>query len=1039
MTRLLGTILRGLRSRALLSVGSVALAALALGSAVLGPVFSEAVTNSYVVTRLQEASPASTGVSRVFTPAGDVDPEEAIERAVTASDARNTGPWGAPTATLVSEEFSALSGVVTFWSRDDVCAGLEIEGRCPTAPGEVLMLAADVDKTGAELGRPLDLDTVEPPELEADGLPRSPLARVTVVGSYATPEADELWPYPLRLSSVSERADPLGEFVPYQPGPLLTTNATLGSLDSGSGAGSGEWDVQVFTPLEVPADATPGDLADAVATVAGLDTGLDNPEEVAGGTLVGVGGTNDLAAFDDDVRAQQATARASIAPSVLSLVLVALALLMRLLMAASEIRVPELALASLRGVSSGRLWLLGLAEPLVVLAAAVPLGIGFGVGLGALLTRQWLVPGLPLPLPWVSGAAAALVLVAAIAVACVAVATVVGDTLASQLSGVRRPRASRRWSVVAQLVVVALALAILLAKLSASSQSAPDLTDMLLPMLLAVVAGLAATRLTVGAAAWWTRRRGLTRSLGGFVAARAISRRHEGTLVILPVTAAIAVAVFGAGVYDSASTWRGSVAATASPAAVTWASSLSLRETRDLTQVLDPEGEWLMAAASVVNPGASFAVVDAERLAEVATWPDTWTPGRSVEQVADDIALPGAIPRLVGRRLSITVDNQARTASELSIEARFGSVAGRPERGYLGPFGSGESTRSVRLPETCRVGCPLEGLTLGAGAGTTMEMAGSARVLAIAVDGAVVEDAIAGAVWAPSAGSGALSAIATIDSTGDTIDLTFDDGAGPSMARLTAGGIPARRPALRGVDVRDAAFVDLAARESSGLVQVDPIGEEVQGMPFVGPAGLLVDYSSLVADRTVYDNLFDTRVLMRAGAPASLASGLTRAGLTQETTLAAQQRLLDQGAYALALRLYAVVAALVLLMALAGLFVSTAVQLPARRRDAAALRVVGVTRRSVMSAVAREFLVVLGGAAVAGVLAGSLAQYVVLRTITLGVVEEISTPHLVAAISPVRLVALAAIAAAVLGVAALCSALLTVRGARGSTLRESAR
>ena len=57
-----------------------------------------------------------------------------------------------------------------------------------------------------------------------------------------------------------------------------------------------------------------------------------------------------------------------------------------------------------------------------------------------------------------------------------------------------------------------------------------------------------------------------------------------------------------------------------------------------------------------------------------------------------------------------------------------------------------------------------------------------------------------------------------------------------------------------------------------------------------------------------------------------------------ETTLATEQRVLDQSAYALALRLYAVVAALVLLMALAGLFVSTAVQLPVpapgRRRAA---------------------------------------------------------------------------------------------------------
>ncbi len=648
------------------------------------------------------------------------------------------------------------------------------------------------------------------------------------------------------------------------------------------------------------------------------------------------------------------------------------------------------------------------------------------------------MPGLPVPLPWLSWAAGALVLVAAIAVACVAVGMVVRDTLASQLSGVRRPQQSRRWAVVAQLTLVALALAVLVSKLSAAGQSDPDLTDMVLPVLLAIVAGLAATRLTALLATWWTARRSMTRSLSGFVSARAISRRQEGTLVILPVTAAIAVAVFGAGVYDSAATWRVSVAATASPAATTGPPHCSMRETRDLTQTIDPDGDWLMAAASVSNPGPTSPSSTRPAWHRSSTWPETWSPGRSVEEIAADITLPGTVPQLVGKRLSITVDNQAETSKDLSIEARFGSVGGVPGRSYLGPFPAGESTQSVRLPKACLSGCPLEGLTLGGGAGTTMEMAGSARVLSIAVDGDVVAAAIAGAAWSPDAGSGARSSIATIDSSGDTIDLTFDSTVGSAMARLTAGGIPLDRPAARGVDVPERAIIGLEDTEVSGAIPVDPV-VLVEGMPFVGPAGLLVDYASFVSDRPVYDNLFETRVLMKDGAPESMATALTKAGLTVETTLAAQQRVLDQSAYALALRLYAVVAVLVLLMALAGLFVSTAVQLPARRRDAAALRVVGVPRSAVMSAVAREFLVVLGGAAIAGILAGSLAQYVVLRTITLGTVDAISTPALVAAISPLRLVALAAIAVVVLGLAAFFSASLTVRGARGSTLRESAR
>jgi len=126
-------------------------------------------------------------------------------------------------------------------------------------------------------------------------------------------------------------------------------------------------------------------------------------------------------------------------------------------------------------------------------------------------------------------------------------------------------------------------------------------------------------------------------------------------------------------------------------------------------------------------------------------------------------------------------------------------------------------------------------------------------------------------------------------------------------------------------------------------------------------------------------------------------------------------------------------------MALAGLFVSTAVQLPSRRRDAASLRVVGVSRRSVMSSVVRELAVVLGGTAVAGLAAGTLAQYVVLRTVTLGYVEDIQTPALVAAVDWQRLALLTVLAAAVFGVVAFVSAGLTVRGARGSTLRENAR
>ena len=60
---MLATVLRGLRSRALLTTGSVLLTALAIGAAVLGPIFQVAVTNSYYVTRLEEAPNPLTGLT----------------------------------------------------------------------------------------------------------------------------------------------------------------------------------------------------------------------------------------------------------------------------------------------------------------------------------------------------------------------------------------------------------------------------------------------------------------------------------------------------------------------------------------------------------------------------------------------------------------------------------------------------------------------------------------------------------------------------------------------------------------------------------------------------------------------------------------------------------------------------------------------------------------------------------------------------------------------------------------------------------------
>jgi predicted lysophospholipase L1 biosynthesis ABC-type transport system permease subunit len=134
-----------------------------------------------------------------------------------------------------------------------------------------------------------------------------------------------------------------------------------------------------------------------------------------------------------------------------------------------------------------------------------------------------------------------------------------------------------------------------------------------------------------------------------------------------------------------------------------------------------------------------------------------------------------------------------------------------------------------------------------------------------------------------------------------------------------------------------------------------------------------------------------------------------------------------------------VVTVLVVLLALAGLVANLAVQLPSRRRDAASLRVVGVRRRYVMAAVVIEFLVVIGAAALAGVAAGALAQYVVVKTVTLGFADTALTPRVLPSFHLSSGLRLSVLVMVVLFVVSVAFALITVRGARTSTLRENAR
>jgi hypothetical protein len=1014
---LVGTVVRGIHARMLLSLGSLLLTALAVGSAVLGPMFQVAATNSYVVARLAEEPHLLTGLTWTFEPAGSLatDPEAAASQAVDVIDARTSAAFSTPTTSLVTRRFDALDGRVRLEARAGACDHLVVEGRCPSAPGEVAMLPIDIERAGLQVG-----DIVQ---LGQQGWPT-----LTLVGSYSVPAGEEdFWFDTARLTSIPEGRD--GE-LPYQPAPLIVAPSTFDELPAGA------WGVRVDTRMDAAPGLTPDQLDDAVQSAGAL---RPRPVAVDGGRITGSIG-NALGPIAAEIRDQQETARLTIAPAVISLVLVALTLLLRLLMAASELRRPELALASLRGLSSRRMWALGLSEPTAILIVAAPLGAVLGVGATAVLSRLWLVPGLPLSVPWASVAAAVVVVLASAAIAVLAVRQVLRQSLSTQLMEVRRPAAAGRARLVAEFVVIAAAVTALISELAAGDRGRPDATDLLLPILLAVTAGLLATRFTAGGARWWTRQRRSGRTLPGFMAARVISRRHEGTLVILPVTAAIAVGVFAGGIYESAASWRASAAATTAPAAEVWTSTLPMNETVALTREIDPEGEYVMAASTLLDGEAAVTILDATRLERVAIWPEQWAPGLSASDVQDLIAPDALSPALTGKTIRLTATNDLEASDDVYVQLRLESNDGDTHSAFLGPFAAGTSTRQAAVPD-CVESCRLTGLSIGGPAVQPMQMSGGVSFSDLTADGAEVAD-FARAGWVDESQPDEQNALTDVSASDGVLTVTADSRGDVGAVRLGSGDVPTYRPVLVGLQAGDGIEQGDGGAEmrlaSAGVVLVDPV-RNVESMPFLGPGGILIDYSMFTRDDKLTDSLTRVYVLARSDTPEDVRQAMSDRGLYESTTFDDVRSTLDLGAYALALSLYAVVAVLVLGMAVAGLAVSTAVQLPARRRDAASLRVVGVRRRSILSSVGWEFFVVLGGATVAGVAAGALAQYVVLRTVTLGYADDASTPRVVADLDWQQLAVVAVVAVLALGMASVLSAGLTVRGARGSTLRETAR
>lgn len=1025
---LIATALRGLRSRLLLTAGSVLLAAIAVAAAVVGPMYQSAAADSFLVTNLRMQPNFVTGLTFDYRPEARVSSSLVREQAVGALDPSAIQSFQGPELSLWTSRLPVRSWMgpgglaqATLLAEPGICRRLVVTGRCPSRAGEILLLESDAAYMQTRPGDRLDVQGLSRP--------------LTVVGTYRLLADGGGWFDPNRFASVLPQ--PVrGDYLPYYPAPFVVTPPTV------TGNAPADWFVRMDYRLRVTPSTTLDDLRQAVYEVSRLPALLGSSGSRRSGGPVSVELGNALRPVVGEAQARRVTAEQTVTPAVVSLILVALVLLVRLLSAAMELRRPELALASLRGIGRRQLWVLGILEPVLMLAIATPIGLAAGYLAGHWLAAVWLVPGLPVAFGLSSFLFASGVVLASLIVAALAVRSTIAEPLSVQISSVRRPTRSSRWVALLRLALIAAAVVVLAVTLWSGKQSQPSATDLLLPILLAVAAGLVTTLAAAFAAGWWARRTARRRGVAGYVAARTIARRREGTWVILPLTAALAIAVFAAGIYSTAANWRASDAATQVGADTAFPVEIPLSQAVALTQELDPDGQWLMAVGAEADATGLKVIVDTPRLARVAVWPASWTPGLSVAQVTKELSPDRPSLTLAGRRLQMTVDNQVSGEyDKVLVGIDIVTPAGEKSHIFIGPFAPGRVTRSATM--ACGAGCQVTGLTV-TGPGTLPEsMQGTLTIRDVRVDGAALPY-FAGIGWrgdSDSKFSYGAPAVTSTDVVGAALRAELDSHGQQVVAMLAPQDVPAALPVLLGrtahpdVVARDGDRLTVAT-SAGGNAQIRPVGT-AESTPFFGPVAMLVDHTMYSRSSLINDSVTDVYLLARSDTPQSVLQQLAANGVTQRITLEQVRHTLDQDAYALALNLYLVVAVIVILLAFAGLAVNMAVQIPARRRDAASLRVVGLPRRSIVTAVASEFTTLLGTAAVAGILSGALAQYVVVRTITLGYADSILTPRVLPALNLTAVAALLAVAFAVLLGLAILLGSLTIRGARTATLREN--
>ena len=964
----LALVMRGLWWRRGLTAAVIIVAAITTMSAALGPMYARAAGESTLRDQLAAAPVTATGLH--YQQSTDVTSSYDY-RSVLDDGPRPGKVVGYPTrigGIFVPTGATGKGGAVDtdlLW-RQGICDHVVItSGACPTKAGQLLVSARTVAARiyGWQLGEKITLNDLSVDGADAKGFPIAEPAHGAIVGTYRPVNtADPFWfgqdYFDAHVGSKTDTVDS-----------VIVAPAEFHALTAPT---NGEVDVDL--PLDLNQVRW--------STVPALQKGVAHLT-----TLYSESGSNFRTSINSAIktaRHQRTLVYTGTTLVTLQLGLLAWLVLFQVVSDTAEARGNEIALAKVRGRGPLSTLRFGLAEPLVLLLLAIPLGLLLAFGVVHLFAATVLAAGTPVVVPF-SAVEAAFVAFAGGALAALLAAqrTLTRSALEQWQRTTNHVGQSRLALVVDVLSAAAAVSALVVLRHRHHAGTGNDSAALLAPGLLVAAVALLGVRLLPPICRALVPVTRATRRVGLFLALRQVSRRPAGLRLASLLAIALGLATFAVAGETVALANR-SARAKAELGAAQVASVQYSAADNPVAAVAkaDPTGRWAMAAATWLPDGGDSVVgrvlaVDGHRLAAVGL---PAAGGPSVATIQREIvaaSVPTVTVTAPQMRVRITATGLS-AGVEPDVELDFQASRKPLVAVSTGPLRAGTHYYVARVP--CSAGCNLQGITWNRPINATRAQTGTLLVTQLATGDGQSWTTLETYLTRP----GAWRASVPLGTARDSVEATatgvldryenMDGGYGG----ITYSSNPSPLPVVathRAVVSGAGAPTVLAMTDATQISAPFAVQQYARVLPGVLDDGLIVDVNYLSRQLPAFAGEATWSVWLGRQAPADAISRLRAAGLIVQSVTTEHHRVIVLGrqgpALALLLLLGCAVAGTVL--AVGGTAISVSASSRRRSYELAALRTIGISARMLLRAGVYEQLLLLGTAVVLGVPGGFFA------------------------------------------------------------------